>query len=84
MNFPEIAALLGKVLKADIQYVNPPIAEYKQALGNAGLPAGVIELFSGIFESIKAAEFDNTTTDLVTILGRKPLSVAEFLSNYYA
>ena len=84
VNFPEIAALLAEVLKTEVQYVDPSNEEYQQALSSVGLPAEVVGLFAGILASMKAGEFDKTTTDLATILGRKPRSVAEFLNDYYA
>lgn len=84
VNFADIAAILSTVLQGDVQYINPTADEYQNALSAAGLPAEVIGLLEGITASIKAAEFDKTTDDLQQILKRKPLTVAEFLSNFYA
>jgi len=38
----------------------------------------------GVTASIKADEFSKTTNDLENILNRKPQTVAEFLTAFYA
>jgi len=84
VNFADIATLLSGIFNTDIHYVSPSAEEYTQALTAAGLPADIIGLLSGVTASIKADEFSKTTADLQNVLQRKPQTVAEFLTAFYA
>lgn len=84
VNFAEITLVLSQILKTEIQYINPSQEDYQIALTNGGLPADVVGLFSGIIESMQSGEFSKTTATLTDILGRKPESVRDFLSSFYA
>jgi len=83
VNFKDIAGILSTVFDDEVKFVNPTAEVYNQVLTDAGLPAAVIGLLSGITASIKAGEFDKTTNDLQDILKRKPQSVAAFLTALY-
>lgn len=73
----EAAAIVAKIAlgKADgAQYVSVPEADFRQALTDAGLPAGWVDYLYEL-ETIKAAGFASAVTTLVKdVTGRDPVS----------
>lgn len=74
-----ITAVTGKA----IQYVSPSASEYAQTLAKFQVPAEVIGIFSGFAVAQAQGELDVTSDDLTTLLGRKPVSVTDFISQVY-
>ncbi len=83
VGFAEITNILSSIFNSEINYIDPNADEYKQVLVATQLPEEVIGLLTGITASIKVNEFDKITSDLETILQRKPTSVVEFLNSFY-
>lgn len=84
VSFAEIADILTKVLGTNIPYVDPSIEVFTDALYQAGVPAEIIGMSVGFAEAIKQGEFSTTSTDLEVLLGRKPTSVQDFLTETYS
>lgn len=83
VSFGEIANMLSSISGKAVPYISPDAGVYKDALTQAGVPAEYIGIFAGFAEGMKQGEFDQTSTDLAHLLGRKPQSVKEFLSGVY-
>lgn len=84
VSYPEIAEAITAVSGKAIQYISPSVAEYRQTLGQHGVPAEVVGIFSGFALAQAQGELDEVGSDLENLLGRKPLSVLHFISGLYA
>ncbi len=84
VSFQQNADILGELKGKDIQYISPDVKTYKDTLSKAGVPVEYAELFTGFGEAIQQGEFTSENTDLSKILGRKPLSLKEFLTQTYS
>ncbi|WP_035141324.1 SDR family oxidoreductase [Flavobacterium daejeonense] len=82
-SFQEIAETLSKITSKEISYFSPTTDEYAETLKNAGVPGEYIGMFAGFAEAIKQGEFNADTSDLEKLLGRKPVSLNDFLKQVY-
>ncbi|WP_259070852.1 SDR family oxidoreductase [Mucilaginibacter sp. X4EP1] len=83
LSWQQVADIIGDITSEKINYVSPSVAEFDAALTKAGVPAEYIGLFASFSQAGAQGEFENVTTNLEIILGRKPLTVAAFLSAVY-
>lgn len=80
VTYPEIAAAVGTVIGADVQYINQTVEEYRSTLESFGLPAEVAEMLAGMDPAIARGALYSKSTDLQDLIGRPSTSVAEALS----
>ena len=83
VSFGEIVADISQITGKNIVYVSTSQEEYIQALSSAGLPIEYAKLFAGFVEAFKQQELDQTNNTIETLIGRKPVSVAQFLKQVY-
>lgn len=83
-SFSEIAKMISDVTGQDVKYYNPDIKTYIEQLVKAGVPEGNAAFFASFGEAIKNGEFDTNHCDIEKLLGRKPISLKEFLKSIYA
>lgn len=83
LSIADIANHLSDVSGKQINYTSPDKTTYESALGQAGVPAEYIGLFSGFAHAIADGEFNSDSNDLEKILGRKPGSAKAFLQQVY-
>jgi NAD(P)H dehydrogenase (quinone) len=83
VTFHEIAHIISEASGKEIGYISPDSEAFIEVLTNAGLPADVIGVSAGFAEGFKQGEFASTETDLDKLLGRKPASVKDFLTEVY-
>lgn len=83
ISFSEVAKILTSILKEKIQYISPKDGEFRVKMQEVGLPAYIIDTLSMFSLGIAHGEFDQQTTDLETILGRKTQSLINFLKEVY-
>ncbi|WP_057937470.1 SDR family oxidoreductase [Algoriphagus resistens] len=81
--FQSIADELSALTGNRIQYVSPEREVYRETLTKAGVPAEYIGMFSSFAEAIKQGEFENVKSDLENLLGKKPVSLKEYLAQTY-
>lgn len=79
----EIASIISNISGKQITYVSPSQAEYTKTLADAGVPAEFVALFASLAEGFKEGEFDETSKEIELLIGRKPISVAQFLQQVY-
>lgn len=84
VSFSEIAFEVSKVSGKSIIYVSPTQEEYIQTLSSAGVPMEYVGMFAGFAEGFKQGEFDQANSHIETLIGRKPLSVNQFLAQVYS
>jgi len=80
----EVAGIISAVAGKPVPYLNPSADEYKKALTQANVPAEYIAVFAGFAQAVKDGEFQQTYSDVEKLLGRKPVTIREYLQNFYA
>lgn len=84
VSYHEMAQIISEVSGKTVNYISPTVDEYEKTLSGYGVPAHVIGIFSSFAVAQAKGELDVVSTDLEALLGRKPLSVRNFLSSLYA
>lgn len=84
VSFSDIASSVSKASGKAIKYVSPSKEEFIQTLSDAGVPAHFAGMFAGFGEGFKQGELDQTNDLIERVLGRKPVSVHEFLTQVYS
>lgn len=79
----DIAALIGAAAGKKIQYVSPPADEFKKTLLGAGVPELMVNIVTAFSVAIARGEFEKTNPTVSTLLGRAPVSVAQYLKTVY-
>jgi NAD(P)H dehydrogenase (quinone) len=83
VSLSEIASMLSVQSGRYIKYTSPSREEYMAAMESSGMPHQVIKIFAAISEAVESGEFQSSSTDLDMLLGRKPISVKQFLRQTY-
>lgn len=84
LSYEEMAQIISEVSGKNINYISPDEAEYKTTLANYGVPGEVIGIFSSFAIAQAQGELNTESQDLEKLLGREPLSIADFLKQLYA
>ncbi len=82
-SFYDIAEILSNLSGKSIQYVAPSSESFTEQLKSYGVPEEAIQGAATFCVAIAQGEFDFPSTDLETILGRKPQSLQDFLKVAY-
>jgi NAD(P)H dehydrogenase (quinone) len=82
--FPEVAALLGRILGHDVAYVPVSEQDRRAALLAAGTPEWYADLLVSLDIGAESGQIGALTTTLRDLLGRAPRSVEEFLIEHAA
>lgn len=77
------ATILSDLTKTEISYTSPSPEIYSDVLTKAGVPGEYVGMFVGFGAAIEQGEFYANSTDLEKLLGRKPISLQEFLKQTY-
>jgi NAD(P)H dehydrogenase (quinone) len=83
-SFPEIAKIVSEAAGKEIKYVDIPVNTLVENMVKTGLPKEYAEMYGTIAEAVSAGELDYTDKALENLIGRKLVSVKEFLKNVYA
>lgn len=84
VSYEEIAAELAQLSGKSINYVSPSVEEYQTTLSGYGVPAEVVSIFAAFADAQAQGELDTVSNDLSNILGRKPVSILDFVRQVYA
>jgi len=82
-SFYDIARIFTELSGKTIQYVSPSAEDYSAQLRSYGVPDQMIQGAATFCVAISQGEFDFPSTQLESILGRKPQTVKEFLKAAY-
>ncbi len=77
----EMAATLSRVLGRPVRYISPPLAQFRAALTERGLPAWQIDAFVELQEAVlggRAPYLAAVTADVEAATGQPPRSFAQF------
>lgn len=84
VSFKDIAAILSDIRGRDVPYVTVSDSDYvEEVFVSEGLPEFLGQFALAWVTGINLGEYDNTTDDLETLLGRKPTTAAEYLRENY-
>jgi NAD(P)H dehydrogenase (quinone) len=76
----DIAAALGKANGKTVRYKSVSSDEFRSVLESRGVPPAGVAMAIALGDAIRAGEFDATSPDLATLLGRPPVQLDEFLN----
>lgn len=83
LSLQDLADTLGQLTGKNIAYISPSAEIYAETLTKAGVPAEYVGVFAGFATAINQGELERYNSDLETLLGRKPTTAKEFLSQIY-
>lgn len=83
-SFGDIAATLAKLSGKDVKYTPVKKADYETQLKAKGLPNAVIAKIVGFLTDIKNGQEGQVSSDLETLLGRKPASLEQGLKELFS
>ncbi|HEY4208581.1 MAG TPA: SDR family oxidoreductase [Puia sp.] len=84
LSYGEIAEIISEVSGKKISYVSPTQEVFREEMTKAGVPDHYIGLFAGFSEAARQKEFDHVDPMLEKLLGRRPVSVREYLKGIYS
>lgn len=82
INMHVVAYLFSDVLKREIEYNKVSKSEFEKILKSAGWPASTIEGTIQVCSHVKTGRTDVITNDIQKILGREPIRLEKFISDY--
>lgn len=84
VSFADIARILSDITGEPVPFVAGTDQDYVAHLMAGGMPEPVARFALGWVKGVNAGEWSGETGDLEKLLGRKPMTVAEFLRTNYA
>lgn len=82
-SYADVAAVISEITGKEIVYISPSASEYKKTLLDAGVPEVYVGMFASFALAHAAGEFDASGNDLERLLGRRPVSLREYLQTVY-
>lgn len=79
----DAAEILSEIKGEEVEYASPTNKDYVETLVKAGFPQPMANSLVGFCEAIKQDEFATETTDLETLLGRKPTTLKDYFISVY-
>lgn len=76
----EVAAALAKASGKPVQYESVSPEEFRRVLERRGVPEPGIGMSIAMGDAIRAGEFDASSQDLETLIGRAPIALEPFLT----
>ncbi|MFZ5814942.1 MAG: NmrA family NAD(P)-binding protein, partial [Bacillota bacterium] len=83
-DFDQVAAIFARELNRPIRYTRPSVFRYRRLMRSLGAPEGIINLTTMMYVMARLGLSADVTDDLGRILGREPLSMAQFVRDYAA
>lgn len=83
-SYQDIANILSEISGKTVPYNDVPAADFSKALAEAGVPEMMIGFTIGFATATKDGDFDIPNTHLEELLGRKPTSLKQFLTETYS
>lgn len=82
-SFADVARTLSELSGRPVTFTPIDQAEAEAQMREQGLPAQVVELFSGFYRDIQDGQLDEVTPELETVLGRPPASLKAGLKTLF-
>ena len=81
--FDDVAAALTEISGRTVDYVQVSDEDYVAATVRAGVPEPLARRFLGFYFDIRDDQLDQTSTDLLALLGREPATLQEGLRELF-
>jgi NAD(P)H dehydrogenase (quinone) len=81
--FPEIAVIVSEAVGKEIKYFDIPVPALVEGAVKAGVPEGYANMLGTIADAVSAGEYQFVDSALENLIGRKPVSVRDFLISVY-
>ncbi|WP_229374767.1 hypothetical protein [Fibrella rubiginis] len=82
-SFADVAAALTELSGKTVKYIAATKAAFEAGLKERGLPDVMVQRITGFITDISNGQEDQVSSDLGTLLGRKPASLKEGLKELY-
>jgi NAD(P)H dehydrogenase (quinone) len=82
-SYQDLAEILSKVSGKDVSYQAVSDAESLEGMINAGLPEGLAQFLVAIDSKMAAGTEGHTSTDLEKLIGKKPTSIQESITQWF-
>lgn len=82
-SYNDIAVMISEITGKTINYISPSVEEYTKILTDAGVPNEIIGMTVGFSLAQAQTELDQTANIFENLLGRKPVSLQEYLKKVY-
>jgi len=79
----DVAVFLTELTGKEVAYTSPAADVYTNTMVNAGVPLEYAGMFAGFGAAIEQGEFETSTSELETLLNRKPTTLKEYLQSVY-
>lgn len=82
-SYGDIANMISEITGKDIKFVSPPVDEFVKTMQKAGVPEEMIGMSVGFAQAIENGEFETVNPEISKLLGRKPVTMKDFLKQVY-
>jgi NAD(P)H dehydrogenase (quinone) len=84
VSWEEIAGIISEITGKQIHYSSPEISSYRASLIQAQVPPVFVNMLAGFAQATAEGQFAEVTGELESLIGRKPVSVAQYLKTLYS
>jgi uncharacterized protein YbjT (DUF2867 family) len=84
MNYAEIAEAVSEAIGEEIKYVPETFDAFQARLTEAGLPPGVVQHLTAVFDDYQKNMLTGTDNTIETLTGIAPMSIKEFSKQHSA
>ncbi|WP_339289937.1 SDR family oxidoreductase [Paenibacillus sp. FSL E2-0201] len=82
LSYDEVARIISEETGVPVRYSNPSVRKFRARMKKSGIPSTFITVMIGIYFTAKIGLAKKVTPDLEQLLGRKPLTVRQFVRDY--
>ncbi|PLR85307.1 SDR family oxidoreductase [Bacillus sp. V33-4] len=82
-NYDDLAEILTDVSGKTVIHQSVSDSEVLNGMLNAGVPEGLAHFQIALYQSIASGKEGNTSNDLETLIGRKPTSIRESITQFF-
>lgn len=82
LDYAEVARRMSAILERPIRYTNPSVIRFVRDQVAGGRPFGFALVMAGLYTITRFGNASAVTPDVRAILGRPPISFAQFVSDY--
>ena len=82
LDYDEVADIFNEVLDRSITYPNPSVPAFVRRMYARGYPFAFIVVMVGIYTTARLGLAARVTQDVGTVLGRDPISMQQFVTDY--
>ncbi len=82
LSYDEVAEIMTEELERSISYSDPSMLAFARRMRQRGHPWGYITVMEGIYLTTRLGMADTITDDVVTLLGRPPITMRDYVHDY--